>query len=274
MNFIIVSNPGQRASAKTTRRVHSHAARIAHAKTRRRDVAEYNSIKTGRKKDDIRGVSTPKYTKEQSEQSSIAVPRILSGDFQSDGICRFRQHLSSMEHFVFNHYIQTVLPAQISYCPVVMGLKEKVMDIRSHWMSFVASDPIILRGFLLAACRHLSLVELQDNFADMAIRYKLCYLRGVQESMFINESSSRREAVSMTIVLSFDEVMCGNHSMAAKHVLGAISMIDAAGGIEALELNDVVRYILCSLLYGKRLVDRNRELFVMTESLTPDSIWP
>jgi hypothetical protein len=62
--------------------------------------------------------------------------------------------------------------------------------------------------------------------------------------------------------------------MAAKHVLGAISMIDAAGGIEALELNNVVRYILCSLLYGKRLVDRNRELFLMTESLTPDSIWP
>jgi hypothetical protein len=102
--------------------------------------------------------------------------------------------------------IQTVLPAQISYCPIVMGLKEKVMDIRSHWMFFVASDPIILRGFLLVACRHLSLVELQDNYADMAIRYKLSYLQGLQECMFINKPSSRREAVSMTIVLAFDEV--------------------------------------------------------------------
>ena len=87
-----------------------------------------------------------------------------------------------------------------------MGLKEKVIDIRSHWMFFISSDPIILRGFLLAACRHLSLVELQDQYADIAIKYKLSYLQGLQRRMFVDKPSSRREAVSMTTVLAFDEV--------------------------------------------------------------------
>lgn len=51
-------------------------------------------------------------------------------------------------------------------------------------------------------------------------------------------------------------------------------MIEQAGGIQALELNNVVRYILHSLLYSKRLVDRDRDLYLTTKFLTPDSLWP
>lgn len=70
------------------------------------------------------------------------------------------------------------------------------------------------------------------------------------------------------------QVICGNHTLAAKHVLGAVNMIETAGGIKALELNSVVRYILCGLLYGKRLVDRDLGLLHTAKFLTPESIWP
>ncbi|KAH7184813.1 uncharacterized protein B0J16DRAFT_414254 [Fusarium flagelliforme] len=278
MDFIVVTNPSQRASAKTNRRVHAHAARVAHARTRRRHMAEYNQAETNIQQrdtnDPIRNKSGTITIPAESQSPLPPIPRTVAGDLQPDGISRFRQNLSPLEHFIFDHYIQTVLPAQISYCPIVMGLKEKVIDIRSHWMFFISSDPIILRGFLLAACRHLSLVELQDQYAPMAIKYKLSYLQGLQRCMFVDKPTSRREAVSMTTVLAFDEVICGNHALAAKHVLGAVNIIEHAGGIEALELNSVVRYILCSLLYGKGLVDRDRDLYLTTKSLTPDSIWP
>lgn len=227
MDFIVVSNPGQRASAKTTRQAHSHAARVAHARVRRQNMAEYKTtravVNNFETKNNARDASS--YRSESEMKKSSKVPHTLPGGLQPEGISHFRQHLSPIEHFIFDHCkfstgkqsdftsmlkqvvdIQTVLPAQISYCPIVMGLKEEVMDIRSHWMLFIASDPIILRGFLLAACRHLSLVELQGEFVDMAIRYKLSYLRGLQQCMFVNDPSSRRKAVSMTTVLAFDEV--------------------------------------------------------------------
>ena len=66
--------------------------------------------------------------------------------------------------------------------------------------------------------------------------------------------------------------MCGNYPVATKHVLGAVNMIEAAGGCEALGLNDLVRYILYGLLYGKRLPDWDMDLYLTTSRLTPDSI--
>lgn len=65
---------------------------------------------------------------------------------------------------------------------------------------------------------------------------------------------------------------CGNHRMAAKHLLGAVKMIEASGGIGNLELNGVVRYSLWSLVYSKRLIDWDTDLYLKTSVLTPDSI--
>lgn len=65
---------------------------------------------------------------------------------------------------------------------------------------------------------------------------------------------------------------CGNHRMAAKHILGAMKMIEASGGIANLELNEVVRYSLWSLVYSKRLIDWDTDLYLHTSVLTPNSI--
>lgn len=88
------------------------------------------------------------------------------------------------------------------------GLKDKVMDVGSYWMFFNSSDPIILRGSLLVACRHLSLVGLQDEYAQLATRYKLYYLQTLRRYILSNDLSSRRKAIAITIVLALDEVSC------------------------------------------------------------------
>lgn len=60
--------------------------------------------------------------------------------------------------------------------------------------------------------------------------------------------------------------------MAAKHLLGAVKIIEASGGISSLDLNEVVRYSLWSLVYSKRLIDWDADLYLKTSVLTPDAI--
>jgi hypothetical protein len=103
---------------------------------------------------------------------------------------------------------QVVLPYLISDCPMAWGLKDKVMDVGSYWMFFIASDPIILRGFLLVACRHLSLVGLQDEYTQLATHYNLYYLQTLRRYIQSDDISLRREAVAITTVLALDEVSC------------------------------------------------------------------
>lgn len=55
--------------------------------------------------------------------------------------------------------------------------------------------------------------------------------------------------------------MLQDTTMAAKHVLGAVHIIKAAGGLQALGLSDIVRGILYSCIYGKSLFQ------------DPDLIW-
>jgi hypothetical protein len=88
------------------------------------------------------------------------------------------------------------------------GLKDKVMDVGSYWMFFIASDPIILRGFLLVACRHLSLVGLQDEYTQLATHYSLYYLQTLRRYIQSDDISLRREAVAITTILALDEVSC------------------------------------------------------------------
>lgn len=107
MDFIVVSDPAQRASAKTSRRVHSHAARVAHARSRRRQMAEYHQVKVNLQKCDanelIGNNSTPNDISPESQDSSTPIPCTLTGDLQPEGISRFRQNLSPLEHFIFDH---------------------------------------------------------------------------------------------------------------------------------------------------------------------------
>jgi len=107
MDFIVVTSPGQRASAKTNRRVHAHAARVAHARTRRRHMAEYNQVKANIQQ---RGMHCPIRNKAatitipaESQSPLPPIPRTVAGDLQPDGISRFRQNLSPLEHFIFDH---------------------------------------------------------------------------------------------------------------------------------------------------------------------------
>lgn len=64
-------------------------------------------------------------------------------------------------------------------------------------------------------------------------------------------------------------MMIRDITMASSHVLGAIRIIQAAGGIQNLELTDLVQYILYSCIYGKGLVDMDPDIAASIMSLKP-----
>lgn len=106
MQFITVTDPGQRASAKTTRKAHSHAARVAHARTRKQKIAEYHGQKrqqSTKNHDEpnnlLTGLTLPSTSKLQKLSS---VPFTLPGDFQPSNIIYFIKSLSTFEHSIFS----------------------------------------------------------------------------------------------------------------------------------------------------------------------------
>lgn len=106
MQFITVTNPGQPASAKTTRKAHSHAARVAHARTRKQRMVDYHDQKrqqTAKGHDEPYNLS-PKLTIPSTSvlQKSTSVPFTLPGDFQPSNIIYFIKSLSPFEHSIFS----------------------------------------------------------------------------------------------------------------------------------------------------------------------------
>ncbi|KAF5636103.1 Aflatoxin B1 aldehyde reductase member 3 [Fusarium sp. NRRL 52700] len=261
MQFITVTNPGQRGSAKTTRKAHSHAARVAHARTRTQRVVDYQDQKRRQEAeshDEPNSLTAERRLPQNIDlQKLTSVPFTLPGDFQPTNIVYFIKSLSNFEHSIFSQYIA-----------------EKAAEIRGNWIFFVSNDPVLLRGCLLAACRYLAQVELRDDYTLLAIQYKQYYLQSLRKALSSRGLSSRRNAVAMTTVLALDEITCGDHLIAAKHVLGAMKMIEEAGGLDILGLNHLVRYVLYNLMFGKRLSEWDIDLHLASTLMTPDSILP
>lgn len=78
--------------------------------------------------------------------------------------------------------------------------------VRNNWVLLSSADTDFLKGFLLAACRHLSTVKSEIEYAEIAIQYKLRYIQDLRRTILSDGPSSRREAVTRALVLAFDDV--------------------------------------------------------------------
>lgn len=102
--------------------------------------------------------------------------------------------------------VQVVLPYLNFHCPVLKNVGESSEYMRKNWIFFSSTDADFLQGFLLAACRHLSMVNLDGDYAQFAIQYKLRYIRSLREAICSDNPSSCRIAVTKALVLTLDEV--------------------------------------------------------------------
>lgn len=91
-------------------------------------------------------------------------------------------------------------------CPVLnyMGAQNEYM--RKNWVLFSSTNPEFLKGHLLAACRHLAAESAESEYLELAIQYKLRYIRDLQEVLWTGDPSASRTAVSRALVLAIDDV--------------------------------------------------------------------
>lgn len=77
---------------------------------------------------------------------------------------------------------------------------------RQNWILFSSTEVDLLKGFLLAVCRHLCMVQSEKECEQLAIQYKLTYVQSLREAISAIGLPSSRTAVGKALVLSMDEV--------------------------------------------------------------------
>ncbi|KAK4121003.1 hypothetical protein N657DRAFT_648380 [Parathielavia appendiculata] len=254
-------HPSQKNSPRLRREAHSHAARTAHARVRRIQVARYTALKSALQKK-ASPTTPPKVTVSPTQNWNLAsqhpssVPAFISSAFEHEPLASFLRLLTSREHYLFNYYMRVVSPAICDRCPILNGLGiEHRRRVRDNWAILSSTDLEILRGTLLSACRWLSMVQQETEYAELAIEYKLRLVRDLQGTIRTGGLLSSRTAVSKALVLACDEITIRDMSMAATHLAGALQIIRVAGGIKVLELSGLVLFLLSSCVHGKKLLN-------------------
>ncbi|KAK4096700.1 hypothetical protein N658DRAFT_435552 [Parathielavia hyrcaniae] len=262
MQFITIAHPSDKDSPHLRRQAHSHAARNAHARVRRirvaRHAAERTASQTAASSTTHSEVCISLARSSAGHHPGLvsSVPASISSAFEHEPLATFLRSLTSRENYLFNHYIHVVAPTICDRCPILDGLNsEHRQRVRDNWAIMTSTDIEILRGTLLSACRWLSIIQEQAEYAELAIEYKLRLVRDLQGTISIGNLLSSRRAVSKALVLVCDEIIIRDMAMATAHVMGALQIIRAAGGIEVLDLSCMALFLLSSCVHGKRLLD-------------------
>ncbi|RSM08473.1 hypothetical protein CDV31_008110 [Fusarium ambrosium] len=263
------------SSAGSSRQIHSHAARTAHARARRRRMANY--MREQNKNKELQEIATipSEYTQPSfdPEETRPPVPRIIPGAFEHEPLASFIRSLDPKEVFMFDHYVNVVVPYLDLHCPVMRHLGGDYHYRKQNWILLASTEVDLLKGFLLAACRHLFIVHLEKEFGQLAIQYKLSYVRSLRETISATGPESSRMAVTKALVLAIDEIMLGDLSMGIKHVIGAAEIVQVAGGPQALGLSGIVQYILGRCLRGHRLEDWDPLTDCDAAFMKPETAW-
>ncbi|KAI8711628.1 Aldo-ket-red domain-containing protein [Fusarium sp. LHS14.1] len=229
------------------------------------------------------------------DETRLLVPRAIPGAFEHEPLASFIRSLDSKEVFMFDYYVNVVVPYLDLHCPVMKHLGGDYHYRKQNWILFSSTEVELLKGFLLAACRHLYIVHLEKEFGQLAIQYKLNYVRSLRETISATGPASSRMAVTKALVLGIDEVslmlrfkepmkgepwtdlateiMLGDLSMAIKHVIAAAEIVHVAGGPQALGLSGIVQYILDRCLQGHRRENWDPLTDCDNEFMKPETAW-
>jgi hypothetical protein len=109
IQFIHHTGPGEVVSAASRRKAHSHAARTAHAKTRRLRTIEYQSAKVQRVVNDgetstinTTVISNAQTSGDQDRYTHPSPLSLLTSD-RRDPFHSFARRLRPLEHFLLDH---------------------------------------------------------------------------------------------------------------------------------------------------------------------------
>ncbi|KLO82593.1 uncharacterized protein LW93_9797 [Fusarium fujikuroi] len=266
MKFIqVVHNAEPEALRESKREARSYSAQVAHARAKKlrgtgktTEIVEKKSLKTKRKhilkalspKDQSLNQTLLPYNQMDLPTAGLHIDQPTLSPYIS-----FLSTLTVDECFMFDHYIKIVMPYLSAHCPIARSIGRYHEYLRNNWIIISSHDAEFIRGFLLAASRHLSTVESNIEFEEIAIRYKLEHLAKLRKDVAKQPMAISPRSVSSALVLSFDEMLLGNIPMALRHIHGAASIVQAAGGPQSLGLSQFISYTLFTCVQEDRIGD-------------------
>ncbi|KAK4443052.1 hypothetical protein QBC34DRAFT_311750 [Podospora aff. communis PSN243] len=235
--------------------VHSHAARVIHARRRRSRILSYQSARgrgVGQMPSELPTWPAREGLLTRSQDSIGASPTAIVDTYRrGDPFNSFVRPLSPTEHLLLDHYLAHIVPLIDAGCSRISALgSAQRQNLTVGWVNVALSNLDFLNGLFLNASRSLSVRHVQEQqreqYAELAIRYKLLCVRFVIDSIRVNNEVSRLGdiPVAETLVLAFDEKLMGNADMAKQHVEGAVRMVELQGGPRTLGMNGLLAMML------------------------------
>lgn len=85
--------------------------------------------------------------------------------------------------------------------------EEYLHGINRHWIPLALTDPGLLNGILISACRSLHvLYSGRSPYLNAAVRYKVSCIRSVNDDISKEPAAPRDATIAKAIMLSGDEV--------------------------------------------------------------------
>ncbi|KAK0618819.1 hypothetical protein B0T14DRAFT_602779 [Immersiella caudata] len=234
----------QNVSTNSRMAIHSHAARVVHARRRQARTLAYHTNQSHH------GARTPLDLPNGQRVQTSAPPwsyltptTVVDKYRRSDPFNSFARALSPN--------LACIVPMIESGCWRLRALEASQREsLALDWLHLALSNLDFLNGLFLNASRLLSVrheqEEQREKFAGLAVRYKLLCVKFVIDS--IKETTGARELddipIAETLVLAFDEKLLGDGVMARRHIEGAIGMVNLKGGPQTLGMNGLLAMML------------------------------
>ncbi|KAH8678026.1 hypothetical protein BX600DRAFT_545695 [Xylariales sp. PMI_506] len=259
VQFINLSHPKDAWSVQSQRQAHSHAARTAHARTRRLRTIEYQAarfppssahtwVNVDPNREAAETASAPTSHDDGMGDGAMASPITLLASDRRDPFGSFARSLIPLEHYLLDYYVKIMIPIQTICC----GFKEPPPFsgfMTREWLPLMLTDSTSLSAILLAVCRHLSTVRQQQSqrqlYSKLALKYKIDCVQALNKAIATEIPVGIRDTtVAAGIVLGLDEYDLGDLTSFKYHAQGVLRMAEHNGGPQNLGLHGFLEHLL------------------------------
>ncbi|KAH7253676.1 NADP-dependent oxidoreductase domain-containing protein [Fusarium redolens] len=212
---IVVHNPRPEALRESKRQARSYSAQVAHARARKlrgqgksQNDAKEKGLEAEIPSTELQGSQGQILNQTLSgyDHETLSTPELRLYQPNLVPYISFLATLTVEECFMFDHYIKVVMPYLDTHCPIARSVGQYHNYIKSNWIVVSSQDLDFMRGFLLVASRHLSMVASKIEFENKALQYKLEYIKKLRQDVSMQPMSMNPRSVTSALVLAYDEV--------------------------------------------------------------------
>ncbi|KAK3348917.1 hypothetical protein B0T25DRAFT_609223 [Lasiosphaeria hispida] len=221
IQFIYLENEDGTASVASRKTARSYAARESHARARRERMTKYEDAKR-------------REAKRFAAES--ASPGTLFSAAPTDPFASAARPISTFEHYLLSHYVSVVI-GRGSFSTRTFPTPEAYLwGIKTEWVTLALTDPGMLNGILISACRSLHSLHGggPHRYLEYALRYKMACIVSLNKAISEEGSNPQDSSIAKAVILASDEVCIGDVLTAGQHVEAALRMVASKGGLAAL----------------------------------------